>query len=151
MKATIWLREEHALAQADDAEETKPEPHARPAPLLRLVRAARRPSDWPMRVAVAVPNAMHAVNVSLSVSMMSVFAALLTASTPPQRPTHAPLPTAAPASSCPAVRAKRPKPTIMTTVAAAAGTESLRMTPVSVRERLHQAERAGTRRARAAA
>ena len=43
-----------------------------------------------MRVAVAVPNAMHAVNVSFSVSTMSVFAALLTASTAPQRPTAAP-------------------------------------------------------------
>ena len=48
-----------------------------------------------MSVAVAVPKAMHAVNVSFSVSTMSVFAALLTASTPPQRPGRgAPLPCA---------------------------------------------------------
>ncbi len=85
---------------------------------------------------MAVPKAMQAVNVSLSVSTMSVFAALLTASTPPQRPAIIGAP--ALASRLATVRAKRPKPTIMTTVAAAAGIDSLRIDHVSLPDRLLQ-------------
>ncbi len=91
-----------------------------------------RPSACPMRVAVAVPNAMHAVKVSLSVSTMSVFAALLTASRP------------VPSSRCPTVLANRPKPPIMTTMAMAAGIDSLSRIHVVVREMFAQAHRSGT-------
>ena len=39
-KATTGSREEHALAQPDHPEQNEAQAHARPAPLLRLVRVA---------------------------------------------------------------------------------------------------------------
>ena len=67
---------------------------------------------------------------------MSVFAALCTASTPPQRDGTfaAPAAKAAPASSSPTARVKSPKPIIMTTVAAAAGIDNFKIDHVSARE-----------------
>ncbi len=66
---------------------------------------------------------------------MSVLAALCTASTDPQRLATT-VAIAALSSSFPTVRAKRPKPTIMMIVAAAAGTESFRIDPVSAGDKL---------------
>ena len=90
-------------------------------------------SDCATSVAVAVPNAMQAVKVSLRIATMFVVAAPFTASRTPVGEAAA-----SAASSLPATCAKRPKPIIITTVASAAGIESLRMSQVSDRERFDQ-------------
>ena len=132
------LGEEHALAQADDPEEDEPEAHARPAPLRGLVGPApaeRLPDERRRgraeRDARRERELQRLDDVRVRGAVDRLDAAAAAGSRRPRAP-------AALASSWPAVRAKSPKPTIMMTVAAAAGIESLRIAAVSLRDRLLQ-------------